>query len=150
MPFRLRRDARDWFRDIRPAMALDFDVYYLCFMAGLAARRKVDVGQAETTELVDAFPGAYRQRGRLLVTAFLSRELRELGVSTDDRISLHSAIHELVDPLSSSHLREEGLRQFNRYSYGGFDVITEWYQARPRAIETFLPTYKAQLRKALR
>ena len=145
MPFRLRKDAREWFRDVRPSMSLDFDVYYLCFMAGLASRQKTDVSQAETTELVDSFPGAYRQRGRLLVAAFLSRELQQLGVSMDDRASLHSAIHALVDPQSPSSLNDEGMRQFNRYSHGGFDVVTRWFDDRPRAIETFLPSYYQHL-----
>jgi len=150
LPFRLRRDAREWFRDIRPAMSLDFDVYHLCFMAGLAARRKGEASQAETTELVDAFPGAYRPKGRLLVAAFLARELRELGVSTQDRAALHTAIHRLVDPLAPSHLSDEGMRQFNQYSYGGFDAITEWFDDRPRVIETFLPTYHSKLAQHLR
>ncbi len=147
MPFRLRRDARTWFRDVRPAMTLDFDVYHLCFMAGLASRRKADASQAETTELVDTFPGAYRQRGRLLVAAFIARELQGLGVSTRDRAALHSAIHSLVDPLSPSHLSDGGLKEFNRYSYGGFDVLTEWFDDRPRAIETFLPVYFDHLQR---
>ena len=148
MPFRVRRDALDWFDGIRPGrrhgdapMSLDFDVYYLCFMAGLAVPRKADASQVETKELVDTFPGAYRQRGRVLVAAFLARELQGLGVSKRDRTALHSAIHGLVDPLSPCHLSDEGLKQFNRYSFGGFQVLTEWFDDRPRAIETFLPRY---------
>lgn len=150
MPFYLRRDARDWFRDIRPAMSLDFDEYHLCFVAGLAASRKADASQDETTELVDSFPGEYRRRGRLLVATFLARELQGMGISTTDRGALHSTISKLVDPLSPSHLSAEGMKQFNRYSYGGFDVLTEWFDDRPRAIETFLPAYHLRLTESVR
>lgn len=145
MPFYLRRDARNWFRDIRPAMSLDFDEYYLCFVAGLATGRKADASQDETTELVDTFPGEYRRRGRLLVAAFLARELQGMGISSTDRGALHSTISKLVDPLATSQLSAEGMKQFNRYSYGGFDVLTEWFDDRPRAIETFLPVFKQKL-----
>jgi len=150
MPFRLRRDAREWFRDIRPAMALDFDMYHLCFMTGLATGRKADASHQDTTELVDAFPGVFRSRGRLLVASFLAREVRAHGVTTTDRAALHRTISGLIDPLSPSHLSDAGMKEFNRYSYGGFDVLTEWFEDRPRAIETFLPTYHSQLAANLR
>jgi len=152
VPFYLRNEGgkKTWFRDIRPAMSLDFDMYHLCLMAGLASRRKADASNEETTELVDHFPGVYRQRGRLLVAAFLARELEAMGVSRTDRASLHGTISRLVDPLSPSRLSNEGMKQFNRYSYGGFDVLTEWFDDRPRAIETFLPVYHSKLTECMR
>lgn len=131
-------------------MALDFDVYHLCFMAGLATGQKADASHADTTELVDTFPGVFRARGRLLVAAFLAREVRAHGISTTDRAALHQTISELVDPLSPSHLSEPGMKEFNRYSYGGFDLLTEWFDDRPRAIETFLPAYHSNLAQHLR
>lgn len=150
MPFRLRRDARKWFKDVESGFDIDFDMYYLCLMAGLAERRKEDVVLAETTELVDEFPIIYRPRGRLIVSLFLSRELKELGIKLTERITLHSELQKLIDPLSASHLSEVGMRELNRYSYGGFDVLSQdWFEDRPRNIETFLPLYKRKLNAAL-
>jgi hypothetical protein len=150
MPFRLRRDARKWFKDLESAFDLDFDMYYLCLMAGLAKRRKEDAQLAETTELVDEFPIAYRPRGRLIVSLFLSRELKELGIKLTERVSLHAEIQKLIDPLSASHLSEAGMKELNRYSYGGFDVLSQdWFDERPRNIETFLPLYKRKLNAAV-
>ena len=150
MPFRLRRDTRKWFKNIEHAFSLDFDMYYMCLMAGLAAGRKEDVPQGETTELVDDFPGEYRSKGRVILALFLSRELKSMGIKLSERATLHSAIQRLVDPRSASHLSDVGMKEINRYSFGGFDVLTEWFRDQPRTIETFLPLYKRHLDNAIR
>lgn len=153
MPFRLRKDTRKWFKDIENAFssgsAPGFDMYYLCLMVGLAARCKEDVPTSETTELVDQFPGDYRLKGRVIVALFLSRELEAMGITRSERTALHSAIAGLVNPLSASHLSEVGMKEFNKYSFGGFDVLTEWFDDRPRAVETFLPLYKRHMDQAI-
>ena len=93
MPFRLSKDARigrlQWFRDLEDhGFDLDFDIYYLCLMAGLATGKKESVPMDASTqapELVDYFP-----RGRIIdpsgrvtyetVALFLSKELEALQV----------------------------------------------------------------------
>jgi hypothetical protein len=150
MPFRLRRDARKWFQDVANKFDLDFDIYYFCLMAGLATRRKEDAAPSETTDLVNDFPGAYRTRGRVIVALFLARELKELGIELSERVTLHAEIQKLVNPLAASHLSDTGMKEMNRYSFGGLSVLlTEWFEDRPRNIETFLPLYKRKLDKAL-
>ena len=149
MPFRLRRDARQWFRGIHSAFSLDFDMYYLCLMAGLAESRLANTATAETTELVDNFPGEYRTKGRLVVALFLARELRRLSIDYSERTTVHETIDRLVEPLSPSQLSDEGLREINRYAYGGYEVLTEWFADRPRRLETFLREYKSKLDVAL-
>lgn len=148
--FRLRKSTRDWFKEISSEFSLDFDMYYLCLMAGLATGRKEEASQADTTDLVNDFPGNYRSKGRLITALFLSQELKELGIKLSERVALHSAIQGLVDPLSSAHLSEMGMKELNKYSFGGFDVLTEWFDDRPRTIETFLPLYKRYLDEAIK
>ena len=42
------------------------------------------------------------------------------------------------------------MRELNRYSYGGYEVLSQdWFDDRPRNIETFLPLYKRKLSIAL-
>lgn len=141
MYFRLRKDTRDWFRHLQPNFAVDFDMFYLSLLSGLASGRKEDVVNTETTELVDYFPGDYRPKGRLIVSLFLSRELRALGIEMTEKQSLHSAIREYVDPLSPSHLSDHGVKEMNRYSFGGYDVLSERMN-KPSSLETFLLAYK--------
>jgi len=145
--FRLRGEARDFFKSIRPQLELDFDVYYFCLQAGLAVRRKADEPE-HATDLVDYFPGDYKRNSRLIVALFLSRELHELGVSMTERTSVHKAIRGFIDPLSPSHLSDAGTKQLNRYAYGGYDVLNEWFDERPRHLETFLPLYHNKLEQA--
>lgn len=149
MPFRIREEAREWFKGVRSEFDLDFDSYYFCALAGLATHRKAaDFPSSGTAELVDDFPGPYRPNGRMVVALFLTRELRSLGVSYTERAALHRAVQRLVNPLSASHLSEEGMRELNKYAWEGLDVLREWFEDRPRALETFLPEYKARIDEA--
>ena len=145
MPFRLRRDTRTWFKDIRPSFTLDFDMYHLCLVTGLVVGRKEDVPTEDTTVLVDHFPGDYKAYGRVVVGLFLTVELESLGVATSERKTMHSTISQFIDPSAPSHLSDTGMQEMNKYSFGGFDTLTEWFDARPRTFETFFPIYKRQL-----
>lgn len=145
MDFAIRKDARDWFRDIKGDLALDFDAFYFCFIAGATAMRKKDAAASETAQLVDNFPGPYRNRGRLLVALFLSRELQLLGVTIAEKKAVHTAIAALVDPGSPNYLSDQGVREFNRYAHGGYEVLLEWFDDRPRSLETFLRTFKLRI-----
>ncbi|WP_245296896.1 MULTISPECIES: hypothetical protein [Rhodomicrobium] len=157
MDFAIRKDARDWFKDIRPdfaalpgtASAPDFDAFYFCFIAGIAAIRKKDVLAAETATLVENFPGPYRNRGNLLIAMFLSRELDYLGVEITEKKAVHAAISRLVDPGAPNHLSDDGVREFNKYAHGGYDVLLDWFDDRPRSLETFLRAFKVKLDGAL-
>lgn len=145
MYFRLQKAAREWFKDISKDLPLDFDIYYLCLMAGLAGGKKAEASQADTTDLTNDFPGVYRIRGRIITAFFLSRELKQLGISFSERSALDLAIRRLVDPLSASHLSDQGIKEINQYCFGGFELLTEYFEKRhidrPRKLETFLPMY---------
>ena len=149
MPFRLRKDARKWFRDIRPKFKIEFDTYYFCLMAGLATGRKETISAGETAELVDNFPDLYRSRRDVILALFLSKELEIMGVSMSEKRQVHDQIARLVTPQDPG-LSDDGLQEINRYSYGGYDVLAnEWFDDRPRAIEVFLPMYKRKLDQAI-
>ena len=141
MPFRLRKDARAWFKDIEPQLkseAPQFDLYYFCLMAGIASGRKADAVSEEAPEFIDYFPGEFRNRGRLIIAWFLARELKSLGITMHERSQIHGAINKLVDPRSSSQLSDAGMREINRYAAGGFDVLTETFEQRPIRLDVFL------------
>lgn len=157
MEFRIRRDARDWFKDIKnnltappgTPLAPDFDAFYFCFIAGIAEMRKKDTPTGETAELVENFPGPYRSRGRLLVGLFLSKELEYLGVDLTEKQTVHAKISRLVQPEASNFLSDEGVREFNKYAHGGYEVLLDWFDDRPRALETFLRAFRQKVGTAL-
>ena len=149
MDFAIRKDARDWFKDIRKDLDLDFDALYLCFLAGVATKRKKDITAADTAALVDNFPGPYRSRGRLLVSLFLSRELQFLGITMAEKRTVHTAIARLVDPGAPNYLSEEGVREFNKYCHGGYEVLHEWFEYRPQSLETFLRQFSRKISEVL-
>lgn len=157
MEFRIIRDARKWFRDIREELTAppgkapspDFDAFYFCFIAGVTEMRKKDVSSGETAELVDYFPGPYKNRGRLLVSLFLSKELEYLGVSLIERDTVRKEISRLVQPDAPNHLSDEGVREFNKYAHGGYEVLLDWFDDRPRVLETFLRVFRKKIETAL-
>ncbi|MEX2258528.1 MAG: hypothetical protein WD672_07445 [Woeseia sp.] len=139
MAFRLRRDARRWFQDISADFDVDFDMYYLCLLAGLAAGgRRSEVRTTDTTELVDYFPGPYKEKGRVIIALFLATEIERIGIAKSDREAVHKQIRELVDPRTPSQLSDQGRKMMNAISSGGFELLTEQFDDRPRSIESFL------------
>jgi len=146
MPFRLRTDAREWFRDIKTPV--DFDIYYFCLMVGLAANRKPEV-KAEAKDLVNDFPELYKKNNRLILALFLSRELRSKGIKLNEKVELHAEISHLVDATEPSRLSEHGMHELNRYASGGYEALIEEFPDRPRYLETFLPEYKKYLESHL-
>lgn len=155
MPFRIRKDAKKWFKHIdkdnkEKGFNTDFDILYFCFMAGITARRKTDVAQSEATDMIDYFPDRYTgDRGRLLIALFLARELEELGITMSEKKVVHREISRLISPDSQNYLSSEGLREFNRYVHGGFEVLLDWFNDQPRTLETFLQMYKRKVDVAL-
>jgi hypothetical protein len=155
LPFRVREDALVWFRELysRKEFRINFDAFYFCFIAGIASRRKMNCAQDETPELVSYFPDNYNGiRGQSLIALFLKAELDELGVAMDEKgekRDVHAAIARLVDYSSLSKLSADGVTQFNQYAHGGFEVLTEWFDDRPRSLETFLRAFKLKLDDSL-
>lgn len=147
-PFRVREDARTWFRELRErekTFRTDFDAFYFCFMAGIATRKKRHMPNEKTAELVPYFPDRYQSRGKLLVALFLTRELKELGLDAGERHAVHKAIAQLVSSESSNHLTTKGVGEFNKYAHAGFDVLLGWFDDKPRSLETFLRLFKRKL-----
>ena len=144
--FRMSDDAKSWFKGLR--FELDFDGYSLCLMIGLAARRKQDVASSRK-DLVDYFPGRYRDTGRLIVALFLGPELEALGISMGDRKDVHAAITRYLDHLAPNHLSADGTKEMNRYAAGGFDVLSEYVEDRPRDPGTFFIRYKRLIDRIL-
>jgi hypothetical protein len=138
VPFRTRQDARAWFRDLhdRKEFRIEFDDFYFCFIAVTSKRRKAILPIEQTPELIDYFPDHYNgARAQTMIALFLKSELDELGVALNEKRKkhdVHTAIAELVDYGTQSRLSTAGMLQFNRYAHGGFEVLTEWFDDRPR------------------
>lgn len=146
-PFRLRLDARQWFKDLREqnVFRTDFDAFYFCFITGVTMKRKEAVSQEETAELVAYFPDRYSSRGKLLLGLFLKSELELMGVSMEERRDVYSTISRLVTPEAPNFLSDEGVREFNKYAHGGYEQLIEWFDDRPRSLETFLRGFKLKV-----
>lgn len=142
--FRLRTDARKWFSELRDnrAFRVDFDIFYFCFMAGIAGGHKPQVQQSETAQLVDYFPERYRGRREQIVAMFLARELQELAVDSTQKEIVNSAISKLIDPHAQNFLSDEGVKLFNNYANGGYELLIGWFDDKPRQLDTFLRAYK--------
>ena len=147
--FRLRRVASKWFKNIEKDLPYAFDIYYFCLMAGLSANRKKIVPTVATVDIVPDFPGDYKDKGPLIISLFISRELEALGINKSERDVLYDSIKKLIDSSASSRLSDLGFNEINKYSFGGFDVITEWFLYPPHTLGTFLIMYKEYIDKEI-
>ena len=150
--FHVRADARPWLKNVvepLDSQAPAFEVFYLCTLAGLASGRTSDAGTAATSELVENFPADYASRGRLIVGLFLTHEIKRRGIRLEEKEPVHRAIAEFVDPRTPSQLSDVGVHQLNRYGYGGFEQLLEWFPDKPADLETFLPLFHAKINAAL-
>ena len=149
MYFTIQKDAQKWFEDIRGNLGYDFDMYYFCFIAGLSEMRKESVPTADTSDIVDYFPGAYARRGRLLVALFLFHELKYLGVEISEKSTVNAAISRLVQPNTQNFLSDDGVREFNKYAHGGYEVLRNWFEDRPRSLDAFLRAFQKKVYSVL-
>ena len=62
-----------------------------------------------------------------------------------EKKSVHAAISHLVQPEAANHLSDDGVREFNKYAHGGYEVLLEWFDDRPRSLESFLRTFKLKI-----
>lgn len=150
MGFKLRNDAKRWFKKIRDKkdnnFSVEFDSYYFCLISGLLAENQIDVASTDSTEFIDYFPDKYKNKGKVLVGLFLSKELKKMGVSFDEKKQVHAVVSKLIDPESHNHLSEEGMKQFNRYANAGFDELADNID-KPENIEDFLISFDRYIKK---
>ena len=148
--FRVSKKAKEWFIHIRTPKALqtDFDVLYFCFVVGIVSKRQRDLKNDETSELTVAFPDSYKPKSELLVALLLKAKLDARGISLDDKGQVHRAISSYVAPDSPNHMNAEGVKEFCKFSHGGFEVLREWFDSKPRKLETFLRSFRIRVDEA--
>lgn len=146
MYFQLRKDAKKWLKDVSSSYPLDFDLYYLCLMAGFASQRiNPKIPSDDVADLVENFPEKFLSQGGLLVGLLIHTELSRLGIDLEERNSVYQRVKELVDPKSPSYLSNAGVKLMNQYAHGGFDALCESFGDRPTSIETFIRKYAQTL-----
>ena len=149
--FRLRKDAENWFKHIaeEPPLTTKFDLYYLCLMLGLAARRASDPVKSGTSApgFVDQFVREYKGQERLILGLLLRAELAGPGYEPDERDEVRQTLAGLVE---GNGLSDKGVSRLNEYASGGFDALQERYgDVAPYSTEEFLPRYVGLLREVV-
>lgn len=148
--FKLRHDASDFFSRISNSLARQapkFDMYYFCLIAGFATKRLVpDLKPYSSGDLVDTFPGEYRQRAEMIVGMLLVTELDRLDIDRSNKLAVHQTVGQLIEPKSFSSLSSDGIHRMNSYSFAGCDVLRqEWFDEPPSSVEYFLIRFRERL-----
>ena len=151
--FRLRKEAKVWFKEIsdKNNLSIDFDLYYFCLMAGLAVNmRKDDFLVSDTSELVEYFPGRYKDKSRIIISIFLSRQLSSHDIDLTDKKAAHTYISRLISPESQSLLSDDGMKQINAYAYRGFEELITWFSVKPHTLESFLRIFSQKIAEKIK
>lgn len=146
--FRMRNDARTWFKQIAnfEHFKTDFDQYYFCLMAGFASGRSNETGT--TTEMVENFVEDYKEASRFLIGLLVMAELKKAGIEIFERDSVRDMFKRLVDPHSPNQLTDEGMRRMNAYASGGYDYLSDTRETKPYSGEEFLRDYAHLIERA--
>ena len=106
--FRLRNDAKTWFKKIAnfEHFKTDFDQYYLCLLAGFASNRSNE--KPPTTEMVEHFVDDYKEASSFLIGLLIIAELKKSAIDVSDRAAVRTMFKRLVDPRSPNQ-RKRGV-----------------------------------------
>jgi len=153
MHFRLRQDTLEWFKKIESQKPIEtmFDLYYFCLMVGLATGRTSVPAKrcSDYSDFIDNFVTAYRPYQRLIIGLLLRVELAHFGISIKEKDEVSKTIIELIDPNSQTNLTDRGMERLNEYASGGFDYLSEKFDAKPHNIENFLRVFVETVREAV-
>lgn len=145
MSFKHHKLAPAFFQRLMPGgpgrFDTQFDAYYYCLMCGLDRRRlgaEVDVGE----EFVKDYVQTYQPYADLIAGLLVDAELVRISIPLDDVKSVEKKMVDLLEPVSTSKLKLEGLALLNRYAAGGFEVISDAFAAPPQSLEEFFTTYQ--------
>jgi len=148
MGFRLRNDAKKWFQPIRENrdnnFDQDWDSYYYCLVAGLLSEQKSEA--TNTVEFNEGYTKRYLPRAKLLIGLFLSKEIKKMGVSFSEKKQVHKVISALIDPMSPNFLKDDGIKEFNKYAHAGFDELCDNME-KPYTLEDFLISFDNYVKK---
>jgi len=139
--FKMPKDADAWFRHIdgKEPVKTKFDLYYLCFIAGLKNQR-LDT-EAEGSEFYENFPKEYEGSRYQILALLISAEMRREGLDFTDKQAVESVVSRNVLADSPSRLSSDGFGKMNGYAAGGFSTIAEHFQAPPLETDVFLARY---------
>lgn len=151
MSFKHHKLAPAFFQRLMPGgpgrFDTQFDAYYYCLMCGLDRRRlgaEVDVGE----EFVKDYVQTYQPYADLIAGLLVDAELVRISIPLDDVKSVEKKMVDLLEPVSTSKLKPEGLALLNRYAVGGFEIISDAFAAPPQSLEEFFTTYQGLWPKA--
>lgn len=146
MSFKHHKLASAFFQKLMPSgpgrFDTQFDAYYYCLMCGLDRRRlgdEADVGE----EFVKDYVQTYQPYSDLIAGLLVDAELVRINIPLDDVKSVEKRMVDLLEPVSTSKLKPEGLALLNRYAAGGFEIISDAFAAPPQSLEDFYITYQA-------
>ena len=139
--FKMPKDADAWFRyiaDVDP-IKTKFDLFYLCFVAGLKKRRLET--QTDGTEFYETFPREYDGSRYQILALLISAEMNRDGLDFSDQKEVRKMVSRNILADSQSRLSPDGFGKMNGYAAGGFSVIAEHFEDSPRDIDVFLIRY---------
>lgn len=96
----------------------------------------IEIHSDDVGEMTRDFPSVFRSRGELLVGLLINTELSRMAIDLKERQQVYSKISQLVIT-NSPYLSNERVKRMNEYAHGGFDVLCERMDERPRSLEVF-------------
>lgn len=144
MSFKHHKQAASFFRNLMPPgpgrFDTQFDAYYYCLMCGLD-RRQLGAESEVGDEFVKDYVQTYQPHADLIAGLLVDAELVRISIPLDDVKGVERKMVDLLEPVSATKLKPDGLALLNRYAAGGFNILSDAFAAPPQSLEDFYVTY---------
>ena len=105
-----------------PIFTTLWDLFYLSFMVGLAADKKIPEKEWPEKKEMVAEVDAYSGKRFELMATLLIKKLNKRGRDVKSTQDLQKELNDLID-VNNMTFNEEGFTLFNEYAYWGFEEI---------------------------
>jgi hypothetical protein len=129
MPFRLPKKCRLFFEPLtgkeKNKLEYLFDGYYLSALVGLAQAKIDSKPDLESSELVDEYPGIYKESGDYIAALLIATEAKRIPVNVTNADELEKLMTSLIDSHSKTRLSLKGENLLNQYASRGINIILD-------------------------
>ena len=156
MHFKISKGMRNYFGDVihlggshaseDKTKFIQFDVYYCCALIGMAAC-ELDSDDSDLNDMVDKYPGPYRECKAQIAGLLIATEAKRLGMDIHSQ-RLEDTMLQYLNSEDETLLSEKGVETLNAYSLKGAYLLQEYPLIdKPGSREEFLEGFHLAMQK---
>jgi len=123
--FRIDKEFEDWqeqFRTGKTPFRVDFDLYFLCYMMGIASGKK-NPNSENLKDMTRFFVDDYKGYKSVIATSLILAESKVTGL--DKQKDIKQLMEKYFDNENMNQLSDRGVTIMNQYASAGFKELSK-------------------------